>query len=374
LKTAIVHDWFAGFAGSEKVVRSINNILPDADIYTLFDLLSDSDRKLIMNDKKPQTSFLQSMPFIKNNHRSYLPLFPYAIEQFDLSGYDLIVSSSHAVAKGVLTNSGQLHICYCHTPIRYAWDLTHQYLNEAGLKKGLKSFIARSTLHYIRMWDINSAGRPDNFIANSSYIAERIKKIYNRAADVIYPPVDVDRFEISENNEDYFVTASRLVPYKRVDLIVKAFAAMPDKKLIVVGDGPGYEKLKSIASSNVSFTGYLSTEGLNQYLKTAKAFIFAADEDFGIAPIEALACGTPVIAFNKGGTAETIINGKYGILFNEQTADSIRHAVEEFETNNIRFNPQELRIYAGKYSRQTFEEKISAFIKSKVKSFFDDNQ
>lgn len=369
MKTAIVHDWFAGFAGSEKVVRSINNILPDADIFTLFDLLNESDRKLIMNDKKPQTSFLQSMPFIKNNHRSYLPFFPYAIEQFDLSEYDLIVSSSHAVAKGVLTNSGQVHICYCHTPIRYAWDLTHQYLNQSGLKKGLKSFIARSTLHYIRMWDINSAGRPDNFIANSSYIAERIKKIYNRDSDVIYPPVDVDQFEISDVKEDYFVTASRLVPYKRVDLIVNAFAAMADKKLIVVGDGPDYDKLKSIATQNVSFTGYLSTAGLNQYLKTAKAFIFAADEDFGIAPIESLACGTPVIAFNKGGTAETIKNGTYGILYNEQTADSIRNAVEEFDTNNMKFNPQKLRDYAGKYSRQTFEEKMSAYISDKMEMF-----
>lgn len=369
MKTAIVHDWFAGYAGSEKVVESLTNIWKDADVFCLFDFLSSADRKQILKEKKPVTSFIQNLPFARRNHRNYLPLFPYAIEQFDLSGYDLVISSSHAVAKGALTNSSQLHICYCHTPIRYAWDLMSQYLDKTGLNKGLKSFAVRAVLHYIRMWDINSAPRPDFYIANSNYIAARIKKIYGRDAAVIYPPVDIYPSEGIVAKENYYITASRLVPYKRVDLIISAFSSMPGRRLIVAGDGPEFNNLKSKGAPNITFTGYLSAQELHSYLSKAKAFVFAADEDFGIAPVEALGCGTPVIALNKGGTAETIIDGNYGILFDRQDDKSISDAVIRFENSFSSFKPDLLRTYAQQFGRNIFEQKIKAFVDSKIDIF-----
>ncbi len=369
MKTAIVHDWFVGYAGSEKVVESLTNIWKDADIFCLFDFLSNDDRKQVLKDKKPVTSFIQNLPFARRNHRNYLPLFPYAIEQFDLSGYDLVISSSHAVAKGVLTNSSQLHICYCHTPIRYAWDLMNQYLDKTGLNKGLKSFVVRAVLHYIRMWDINTASRPDHYVANSNYIAGRIKKIYGKDAEVIYPPVDIYPPGGIVPKDNYYITASRLVPYKRVDLIISAFSSMPGRRLIIVGDGPELNNLRSMGAPNITFTGYLPGQELNSYLSKARAFVFAADEDFGIAPIEALGCGTPVIALNKGGTAETIKDGTFGILFDRQDVKSISDAVNRFENNADSFKPDLLRTYAQQFGRNIFEQKIKAFVDNKIESF-----
>jgi len=366
LKTAIVHDWFAGYAGSERCVESFTNLYPEADVFVLFNFLTDEEQKIVVKNKKPHTSFIQNLPFARSNHRKYLPLFPYAIEQFDLSEYDLIISSSHAVAKGVLTNQNQLHICYCHTPIRYAWDLTHQYLKESKLTSGIKGAFAKWVLHYIRMWDISVANRPDFFIANSGYIAKRIKKIYNRESFVINPPVDLNNFECSAGKDDFYLTASRFVPYKRMDVIAEAFSKMPDKKLVIVGSGPDEEKIKEKSGSNIEFAGYLNGERYKDYMMRAKGFVFAAEEDFGIVVIEALASGTPVIALDKGGTAETVQNGINGVHFSEQSVESIKEAVERFEKTRSGFDSIKIAENAKQYDRKIFEEKVRKFVDEKA--------
>ncbi len=271
----------------------------------------------------------------EKSHRKYLPLFPNAIEKFDLSGYKVIISSSHSVAKGVRTKKDQLHICYCHTPMRYAWDEAEMYLEEANLNKGIKGIAARKIINYLRSWDVKSADNVTWFIANSHYIAGKIKRIYNRDSDVIYPPVDTEKFPVSGNKKNFYVTASRLVPYKRVDIIVDAFTKMPDKKLVVIGSGPEKEKLKMRAGSNIEFAGYLDSGTMVTFMQEAQAFIFAAEEDFGIVPLEALSCGTPVIALNKGGTAETIRDGETGIHFNEQTVEDLIEGIGRFERKRI---------------------------------------
>ena len=370
LKIAIVHDWFLSYAGSERCVESFTNLYPEADIFTLFTFLSEEERRVILKDKKPCTSFIQNLPFARHLARKYLLLFPYAIEQFDLSDFDLIISSSHAVAKGVLTNSRQLHICYSHTPIRYAWDLTHQYLKESNLAKGIKGLFAKVSLHYIRMWDISSANRPDYYIANSNYIASRIKKIYNREATVINPPVDIDKFELTDKKENYYLTVGRFVPYKKVDIIAEAFSMMPDKRLIIVGNGDDEDKVKSKAGKNVEFVDYQTGDKLKEYFRKAKAFVFAAEEDFGITVIEAMACGTPVIALNKGGTAETVVDGINGIHFNEQTALSIKDAVERFENKKDTYDYKSIAEYTKQFDRKIFENKIRNFIDQKLSEKF----
>ena len=369
MKTAIIHEWLVNYGGSERCVESFVNIWTDMPVFALVDFLNDSERKIILNDKHTVTSFIQNLPFAKKKHRNYLPLFPLAVEQFDLNDYELIISSSHAVAKGVLTNSNQLHICYCHTPIRYAWDLTHQYLNEAGLSHGLKSMVVKSILHYIRNWDITSSLRPDYFIANSKYIARRINKLYRRDAEVIYPPVDTDLFPVEDFKDEYYLTAARFVPYKRVDLIAEAFSQMPDKKLIIIGEGSEQQKIKSKSGKNVELVGYQKTEDLKKYLQKAKAFVFAAEEDFGISVIEAMSCGTPVIAFSKGGTGETVIDGQTGILFDEQNAASIISAVKRFVSEIDSFDPAKLNQYAKQFDRKIFEQNILNFVEEKYRLF-----
>lgn len=370
MKTAIVHEWFVNYAGSERCVESFNNLYPEADVFALVDFLNEKERKIILKGKHVNTSFIQKLPFAKKKHRNYLGLFPLAIEQFDLSDYNLIISSSHAVAKGALTYSNQLHICYCHTPIRYAWDLQFRYLKEAGLDKGLKSWYVKRTLYKIRQWDITTANRPDYFIANSNHIAKRIKKIYNRDSTVIYPPVDVDKFNIKGTKENFYLTASRMVPYKRLNLIVEAFNEMPDKKLIVIGHGPEKDKIKSIAKRNIEIVNYQPPDKLKEFMQRAKAFVFAAEEDFGIIVVEAMACGTPVIAWNYGGTAETVVDGETGIHFNEQTPASIISAVNEFEKNEKQFDPEIIRAHSLQFSRDVFEQKIKLFVDEKSEEFF----
>ena len=370
IKKAIVHDWFAGYAGSERVVESFTNIFPGTPVHVLFNLLTKEEQKIVTKNSEVVTSFIQKLPGVKKNHRKYLPLFPYAVEQFDLSNYDLILSSSHAIAKGVLTNSNQLHICYCHTPIRYAWDLTHRYLKESNLDKGLFGLFAKIVLHYIRIWDASNVNRVDHFIANSNYIKKRIKKVYGRDAEVIYPPVDTEKFKCETLKDDYYLTASRLVPYKRINLIAQAFAKMPDKKLIIVGDGPEEKKIKKQSGKNVELVGYQHGEALVKYMQKAKAFVFAADEDFGIMVVEALSSGTPVIAFNKGGVTETIKDGETGILFDEQSVDSIIDAVKYFEQKENNFDSVSLSNYAKQFDRKIFEEKLNKFITDKCEEFF----
>ncbi|HMN17957.1 MAG TPA: glycosyltransferase family 4 protein [Ignavibacteriaceae bacterium] len=369
MKTAIVHEWLVNYAGSEKVVESFTSIWQDADVFTLVDFLNDEERRIILKGKKAKTSFIQSLPYAKKRHRKYLPLFPKAIESFDLSKYDLIISSSHSVAKGVRTNKNQLHICYCHSPMRYAWDEADYYLKEANLNSGIKGLVAQSILKYLRKWDLKSADNVDYFIANSNHIAKKIKRIYNRHADVIYPPVDVEKFSLATEKEDFYLTASRLVPYKRIDLIIEAFARMPDKKLIVIGSGPEKERLKAKAASNISLIGYQEFDSLKSYMQKAKAFVFAAEEDFGIIVVEAMACGTPVIAGNFGGTTESVVDKKTGVLFPNQTVDSIVEAVKNFDVIAKSINNSEIRIHSEKFSREIFEKNIKAYVDEKIQLF-----
>lgn len=370
MKTAIVHEWLVNYAGSEKVLESFSNIWQDADIYTLVDFLDDDLRQAILKGKHTKTSFIQHLPYAKKQHRKYLPLFPKAIESFNLSKYDLIISSSHAVAKGVKTKKDQLHICYCHSPMRYAWDEADYYLSEAKLNRGLKGLAAKITLKYLRKWDLKSANNVNDFIANSNHIAKKIKRIYNRDADVIYPPVDVNRFSLVTKKEDFYLTASRLVPYKRIDLIVDAFANMLDKKLIVIGSGPEKEKILAKATPNVDVIGYQDFESLRDYMQKAKAFVFAAEEDFGIIIVEAMACGTPVIAGNYGGTAESVINGVTGILFEKQSVDSIVDAVKKFDLISHSINYKTIRNHSENFSRENFEKKINDYVNEKINSFY----
>lgn len=367
MKVALVHDWLPLMGGAEKVLAGIYELYPS----TIYTLIKDEKKlkETVFEKADIKTSFIQRLPFGKTQYRNYLPFFPLAIEQFNLSGYDLIISSSYAVAKGVLTNANQLHICYCHSPARYAWDLYHPYLKEAKLSTGIKGAMAKIILHYIRMWDILSINRVDYFIANSHYIAKRIKRVYNMEAIVIYPPVDVDKFELCTNKEDFYLTASRMVNYKRIDLIVEAFSKMPDKTLIVIGDGPEFKKIKSQATKNIKILGYQPFEVLKNYMQRAKAFVFAAEEDFGIIPVEAQACGTPVIAFKKGGAMETIIDQKTGLFFNLQQTTSIIDAVNEFENKISNFDPSIIRASVEKFSKQRFQREMKEFIENKYSDF-----
>ena len=288
------------YAGAEHVLEQMLAVFPQADLFSLFDFLPADGRGFVQN-KPVTTTFIQYMPFARKKHRLYLPLMPLAIEQLDVSAYDLILSSAYLAAKGVITRPNQLHICYCYTPPRFAWDLQTQYLEQTKLRRGLRSILARSILHYIRNWDVRSSNGVDVFVSISRFVGHRIEKIYRRSSTVVYPPVAMERFSVHEEKEDFYLTAGRLVPYKRVDLIIEAFNRMPDKKLIVVGDGPDFDKLKAMAGPNVRLLGRQPGERLRRYLQLARGFIFAAEEDFGIAPVEAQACGTPVLAYGRGG-------------------------------------------------------------------------
>lgn len=370
MKKALIHDWFSTYAGAEKCVESFTDIWDDFEIYSLIDFLSGADRDKILKGKRAHTSFIQKLPFAKDKYRNYLPLFPLAIEQFDLSGYDVVLSSSHAVAKGVLTHSNQLHIAYVHTPIRYAWDLYHQYLRESELDRGLKGALAKYFLHKIRLWDASTANRVDHYVANSRYIAHRIKKTYGKPSDVIYPPVDVDKFTLREAKEEFYLTASRMVPYKKIDLIVEAFS-QTDKKLLVIGDGPDMAKIKSKAGKNIELLGFASDETMADLMGRAKAFVFAAEEDFGITPVEAQACGTPVICFGRGGARETVRDGESGLYFMEQNAKELLAAVAKFEQNYDKFEPTKIRENSLKFSRARFEAEIKSYVEKKYEEFKD---
>jgi glycosyltransferase involved in cell wall biosynthesis len=361
MRVAIVQEWLTIIGGSEKVIQEISNIYPEADLFTLV-AIDDTVKKLNLQNHQLHTSFIQKLPFAKSKWRLYLPLFPLAIEQFDLSSYDLVISSSHAVAKGVLTHSGQVHVCYCHSPMRYAWDLYHQYIKEAGLDRGIKGFFAKCVLHYIRQWDIVNTNRVDYFISNSNYIGRRIKKIYNRDSVTIYPNVAVQDFEVCLEREDFYFTCSRFVPYKKIDLIVQAFNNMPDKKLIVIGDGPDFKRIKKLAFTNTILLGYQPFDILKHYMSKAKAFVFAAEEDFGILPVEAQACGTPVIAYGRGGVRETVIENKTGIYFDEQTVLSIIKAIDLFEKNIKTFNHVEIAKHSLQFSPHRFKQELSTYL------------
>ncbi|WP_439291301.1 glycosyltransferase family 4 protein [Lonepinella koalarum] len=370
MKKALVHDWFNVCGGAEKCIASFNHIWNDLDHFSLIDFLTDEDRQTIVNGKTIQTSFIQKLPKAKNKYRNYLPLFPFAIEQFDLSDYDLILSSSSCVAKGVLTHANQLHICYMHTPVRYAWDLYFQYLRESKLEKGIKSILAKYFLHKLRLWDMSTINRVDHYIANSKYIANRIQKVYGKQADVIYPPVDIEKFQFSDKKEDFYLTASRLVPYKKIDLIIETFC-QTNKRLVVVGAGPDMQKIKEKAGNhkNIEILGYQPDSVLLDLMQRAKAFVFAAEEDFGIIPVEAQACGTPVICLSKGGTKETVINNITGIHFDKQNVESLLNAINMLEQNYHTFDFDKIRKHAANFSTQRFETEISYYVEQKYQLF-----
>jgi glycosyltransferase involved in cell wall biosynthesis len=363
-----VHEWFVDYSGSERLVEQMLNLFPQADLYAQVDFLPDDLRGFIKH-KKVTTSFIQKLPGAKKHYRQYLPLMPLAVEQFDLSGYDLVLSNNHAVSKGVITGPDQLHICMCCSPIRYAWDLTHQYLRESGLSKGVKGWLAKMILHRMRMWDFRTSNGVDKFIAISDFISRRIEKVYRRDSFVIYPPVDVESFSLCHKKEDYYLAASRMVPYKGIRQIVEAFAEMPEKKLIVIGDGPEYKKIKSMAPSNVTMLGFQPTAILRRYMQKAKAYIFAAEEDFGIMPVEAQACGTPVIAYSRGGALETVVENGTGIFFDRQQPDTIAQAVNRFEKMG-RFDPEIIRQNATRFSTERFQRELKSFIVESLDDFF----
>lgn len=365
MKLALIHDWLTAIGGAEKVLESLIKMYP-ADLFTLVKNTKNL-QGTPFEELEVKTSFIQKLPRAEKKYRSYLPLFPLAIEQFDLSDYDLVISSSHSTAKGVLTHADQMHICYCHTPMRYAWDLYQQYLREARLKSGLRGIMAKFFLHYLRMWDTQSSARVNAYLANSQYVARRIKQLYNQDAEVIYPPVDLNFYTLDEEKEDYYLTISRMVPYKKMNLIVEAFAAMPDKKLLVIGEGPEEEKIKEKAKKNIEFLPYQDQEVLKKYLQKAKGFVFASIEDFGILPVEAQGCGTPVIALGKGGALETIRENETGVFFDDQTVPSLLEGIKKFEQTS--FDPQKVRTHAESFREEVFQEKFQASIREKYEAF-----
>ena len=353
MKVAVIHDWLVTYAGAERVLEQILRQYPQADVFAIVDFLPDSERYFLQGCKVT-TSFIQKLPWVRKKYRVYLPLMPLAVEQFDLSQYDLVISSSHAVAKGVITSPNQTHVSYVHSPMRYAWDLQHQYLRESGLSTGFKGWIAKYLLHRLRLWDYRTPNGIDAFIANSAFIAKRIWKVYRREARIIYPPVAVDEFTLVTDKTDFYLTASRMVPYKKMDMIVQAFAEMPDKKLVVIGDGPDMAKIAQQAAGhhNIQLMGFQPFAVLKEKMQQARGFVFAAEEDFGITPVEAQACGTPVIAFGKGGALETVVDGVTGIFFAEQSVTALTNAVHRFES--LTFDPMWCRDNALRFSTDAF--------------------
>jgi glycosyltransferase involved in cell wall biosynthesis len=361
MKIAVVHDWLITYGGAERTLEQILKVYPEADLFALYDFIPENARAFIQN-KRVTTSFLQRFPFARSKYRSYLPLMPLAVEQLDLSGYDVVISSSYACAKGVITGPDQLHISYVYSPIRYAWDMMHQYLRQSDLERGPKSWFVRYVLHRIRLWDYRTAAGVDEFIAISDYIARRIQKVYRRHASVIYPPVDVDAIQLQEQKEDFYLTASRMVPYKRMDLIAEAFSHLPDKRLVIIGDGPEFKRVKAKAGPNVTLLGYQTSDILKSYMRRARAFVFAAEEDFGIVPLEAQASGTPVIAFGKGGCMETVRELETGMFFDRQEPEAIAETIRQFEARLDRFDPAEIRQHALKFSADRFRREFKQFV------------
>ena len=366
MKTAIVHEWLDTLAGSERVVAELLECYPDADLYALVDFLPEASRGFLRG-RTVKTSFIQNLPFARRQFRHYLPLMPVAVEQFDLSGYDLILSSSHAVAKGVITGPDQIHVSYVHSPMRYAWDMQAQYLRQTRMDRGLKSLYVRWTLHRLRQWDVRTANGVDVFIANSRYVARRIQKVYRRDSTVVHPPVDIERFSLACDHGGAYLVASRLAPYKRIDLVVDAFTKLPERQLIVVGDGSEKARIMAVAGNapNISFRGAVDQGELIRLMQQARAVVFAAEEDFGIAMVEAQACGAPVIAFGRGGALDILESGAEaptGYLFPEQTAGAIVAAVHAFERVEAAMSPEHCRRNAERFSRDMFRSRFMTVV------------
>lgn len=363
MKIALVHDYLVQYGGAERVLEALAEIFPDAPIYTL--LYDKEKMNGALKGKIVKTSFLQKIPFAKNHHRLFLALMPLAVENLDLSDYDLIISDSSSYAKGIIKPANSLHICYCHTPLRYAWDYTDKYIEESSYSRIIKYFLPY-IINFVKKWDFKAAQRPDYFIANSYFIADKIKKYYKGEADVIYPPVEIIHISQSTANskeKDYYLIVSRLMPYKRVDLAIEAFNEL-GLKLKIVGDGPDKERLEKIAKDNVNFVGTMHDGELAGFYENCKAFIMPQEEDFGIAAVEAQMYGKPVIAFRSGGACESVIENKTGVFFNKQNKDSLISAIKKFE--GLKFNEEEIKSHAQKFGKEEFKKKIKEFINKKM--------
>ncbi|AIF98642.1 glycosyltransferase [Alteromonas australica] len=368
LNVGIVHDWLPTLGGAEKVVQQLTDLYPNSEIYTLFNFLDEKDNNFI-GSQKINVSPLNKLPFVEKYYRNLLLQCTRQIEQFDVSRHDVVISSSAALAKGVITSVDQPHICYMHSPARYAWDLSHEYINDIqGVLAPIKRMIAKELIYRYRFWDMRSVNTIDAIISNSNFIKKRIEKVYKRSSHVIYPPVDIEKYALNTRTRDeYYVTASRLVAYKKIDLIVKAFSLNKARKLVVIGDGPELANIKALATPNVEFVGYQEQDSMVQLIQNAKAFVFAAFEDFGIVPVEAQACGTPVICFSKGGTSETVIDVNdsitpTGVYFHEQHEKHIENAITQFESQIDKFSEIACRHNAERFSQKRFKSEISSFV------------
>lgn len=365
MKVALIHDHLAQDGGAEKVLKVLAELFPDAPIYTL--LFEPKNANKYYSNRHIETSIIQKLPFGVSHYQWYMPFMPMAVEFFDLSGYDLVISDTSSFAKGVITSTHTLHICYCHTPTRYLWSDTHQYINELKYNKYFKKIISL-VLNYIRMWDKLAADRVDKYIANSYFVAKRIKKYYKRESTVIYPPVQIEQFKISDKIGDYFLIGGRLAPYKRVDIVIEAFKKL-GKKLKIFGDGVDLTHLKKIAGedSNIEFLGRVNDEAKADLYRHCLAFINPQEEDFGITMVEAMASGRPVIAYQSGGALEIVKSGITGEFFSQQITDSLAEAILKFDQSN--FDPQTIKQHAEQFSVERFKKEIKNFVDEEYRKF-----
>jgi glycosyltransferase involved in cell wall biosynthesis len=362
-RVAVVHDWLVRSDGSVKVLAEILRCFPQADVFTLVDRLDDQTRKII-GGRATRTSFLQHLPGIPRLLWYYLPLMPLAVEQLDLRAYELIISSSSNVAKGVLVGPDQVHVSYVHSPMRFVWDLQQYYLERFGWDRGVRRLAASAVFHYLRQWDRASTNGVDRLIAPSEFVARRILKTYRRSASVVHPPVDVGRFTLQERKEDFYFTTAYLNPFKNVDLVVRAFAQLPGLRLVVGGDGPDRNRIRALSAPNITFVGHLTDADVSCWMCRAKAFVYAAPEDFGIVLVEAQACGTPVIALGVGGACEIFSDmhdrSPTAVLYAEATEVALIHAIERFERNSSSFSPAACRENAMRFTAPAFRARFSA--------------
>jgi glycosyltransferase involved in cell wall biosynthesis len=365
IRVAVVHEWLTEWGGSEDALLQILGCYPTAQLFATIDFLNERDRAKL-GDRTARTTWLQRAPWVRKRFWNYLPVTGLAVESHDASEADILLTSSHAFAKGVLTHAGQLHVSYVYSPMRYAWDLQEQYLRDYRLDRGLKGLLARYMFHRLRAWDRQTSNNVDLFVAISRHVQRRIWRTYRRASLVIYPPVATQRFELGTEKDDYYVTVSRLVSYKRVDLMLQAFGQMPRRKLVVIGGGPELARLRSLCPPNVSLLGWQPDDVVQEHVRAARAFLFAAHEDFGIAPVEAQACGTPVIAYGVGGAAETVRDlgaaQPTGLLFARQTPEDMVDAIERFEQARGAFDPHACRAWAERFGEQRFRREFTASV------------
>ena len=365
MRIAIVHDWTTQYSGAERVLEQLLILFPTAELYCVADFVP-SDQRAFFGGRVPKTTFIQRLPFAAKHFRMYMPIMPFAVEQLDMSGFDVVISSSFAFAKGVITGPDQLHLCYCHSPIRYAWDLEHEYRGRDKRLSKSTALISRAAFHYIRMWDVRTANGVDQFVANSYFIGRRINKVYRRDSMVVYPPVDVESFQANSSRDDFYLTAGRLVGYKRVELMLEAFRRHPERRLVVIGQGPELEALKQVCPSNVSLLGFQPGAVLRDHLSRCRGFLFAGMEDFGIAMVEALASGAPVICYSQGGATDIVADGRTGVFFHEQTPEAIEGALDRFESSTSIETPAMLRESAGRFSPAVFRTRFVSALDSAI--------